>query len=409
MNGLVKQKSIKAHILRNYQLHGWKEKIEGRWNYHDLRADPAWFKGWISFDAVLWNPHDQQVYCGLNSMDGDLLYRFDPSTEQFEGMNTQQWADEFDVKIHRTLLQNPKDHSLYFATSLLHDLDRQHAAEGGKLVMFDPRTRRYHLIGVPVPHLYIQSIAADWERGILYGFTYPAESVFRTDLASGVSRVLAYITNATMFVQPHNGVVDNDGWLWGTCGETRAWDETVGGNPVRLFKYHPEGDRFVWFEHGLSRRKDKRQLLADPPVLPGVSSALAETRHKEDFGFCDSMAYDGDRYIYAGTTAGVLCRIDTQTGMVDKLANVIATGRFPALMSRDHILYGAGGLNGWTQLIRWDTRSDHMDGYMDLRDSQTGERPARIHDIAVDGERRIYLAENDNHERSSFLWTVRLD
>ena len=84
-----------------------------------LVADPAWFKGWISFDTVVWNPHDQRIYCGLNSMDGDLLYRFDPSTERFEGMNTQQWADEFDVKIHRTLLLSPKDHSLYFATSLL--------------------------------------------------------------------------------------------------------------------------------------------------------------------------------------------------------------------------------------------------------------------------------------------------
>jgi hypothetical protein len=409
MNRPVQPQYVKAHVLRDYRLEGWKEKIEGRWSYQDLRADPAWFKGWISFDAVVWNPHDQQVYCGLNSMDSDLLYRFDPATERFEGMNTRQWADEFDVKIHRTLLLSPKDHSLYFATSLLHDLDQQHAAKGGKLVRFDPHAQSYNLIGVPLPHLYIQSIAADWERGIIYGFTYPAETLFRTDLATGASTLLAYLTNATMFVQPHNGIVDKDGWLWGTCAETRAWDEAVGCNPVRLFKYHPEGNRFVWFNHGLSRREDKIQLLNDPPKPRGVSSAMGETRHKEDFGFCDSMAYDGERYIYAGTTAGVLCRIDVQSGSVEKIATVTATGRFPALILKDHILYGAGGMKGSTQLIRWDTRSDHMDGYTDLRDPQTGECPARIHDIAVDDDHRIYLGENDNHERSSYLWTVRLN
>jgi hypothetical protein len=409
MNKLAGPRSVKAHILRNYHLEGWKEKIAGRWSYRELCADPEWFNGWISFDSLVWNPHDRHLYCGMNSLDSDILYRFDPSTERFENMNTRQWADEFDVKIHRTLLLSPKDHSLYFATSLLHDMDQQHEAKGGKLVRFDPQARSYRQIGIPMPHLYIQSIAADWERGILYGFTYPAEAVFRTDLAIGDSRLLAYLTNAIMFVQPHNAVVDKDGWLWGTYAETRAWDETDGRVPVRLFKYHPQGDRFVWFEHGLSRKQQKTQLLADPPQPAEGSSALAETRHKDDFGFCDSMAYDGARYIYAGTTAGVLCRIDAETGQVEKLANVTATGRLPALIVKDHVLYGAGGMKGCTQLIRWDTRTDRMEGYTDLRDSEIGERPARIHDIAVDGEHRIYLGENDNHERSSYLWTVRLD
>ena len=32
-------------------------------------------------------------------------------------------------------------------------------------------------------------------------------------------------------------VVDGQGWLWGTCAETRAWDETTGSEPIRLFKY----------------------------------------------------------------------------------------------------------------------------------------------------------------------------
>lgn len=409
MEELIRPRNVKAHVLRDHKLEGWKEEIEGRWSYQQLAADPDWFKGWISFDAVTWNPDDHKLYCGLNSMDSDLLYQFDPATERFISMNTQRWADKFDVKIHRTLLLNPKDRCFYFGTSLLHDLNQQHEAHGSMLVRFDPRSYRYEQIGVPAAHLYIQSIAADWERGIIYGFTCPAEAVVRTDLATGNSRLLAYLTNAIMFVQPHNGVVDKDGWLWGTYAETRAWDETMGREPVRLFKYHPDGDKFVWYDYGLSRKADTKQLLANPPAPLGISSALAETRHTNDCGFCDSMAYDGERYIYAGTVAGVLSRIDTATGKVEKVANVTETGRLPALLIKDKVLYGAGGMNGHTQLIRWDTRTDRVEGYTDLADPNVQERPARVHDLAVDDSKRIYLGENDNHWRSSYLWEVSLE
>jgi len=401
-------RSVKAHILRDYRLNGWEEEIAGRWSYRELASHEEWFKGWISFDTVTWNSHDQRLYCGLNSMDGDLLYRFDPGAQTFESMNTRQWADPFDVKIHRTLLLNPRDRCFYFATSLLHDLDQQDEAKGGKLVRFDPRTGTFRLIGVPAKHLYIQSIAADWKREIIYAFTYPAEAVYRVNLASGEASLAAYLTNATMFVQPHNAVVDKEGWLWATCAETRAWDETVGREPVRLFKYHPEGDRFVWFDYGLSRKSHRKQLLADPPAPEGISSALDATRHRDDFGFCDSMAYDGESTIDAGTVAGVLARIDTGSGKVEKVANVTATGRLPALAFKDGVLYGAGGMNGHTQLIRWDTRTDRIEGCTDLSDPALNERPARVHDLAIDDDHRLYLAENDNHRRSSYLWEVQL-
>jgi hypothetical protein len=97
---------------------------------------------------------------------------------------------------------------------------------------------------------------------------------------------------------------------------------------------------------------------------------MERTRHERDFGFCDAMAYDGTRYIYAGTVAGVLSHIDTQTGKVDKVANIMGAGRFPALAIRDGILYGAGGMDGWTQLIRWDIHTDRIEGFGDLTDQE---------------------------------------
>jgi len=399
---------IRAHILRDARLEGWEERIRGRWSYRELAADPAWHDGWISFDAVTFNPHDGLVYCGMNAMDGDLLYTFDPATGGFRSLGTRAWTDPFDVKIHRTLLVSPRDRRVYFATSLLHDHDRQREAPGGKLVRWDPETRRFDILAIPFPHLYIQSIAADWERNLIYGFTYPAEFVVKVDLATGAVSTLAYLGNAIMFAQPHNGVVDGDGWLWGTCAETRAWDEATGPVPIRLFRYHPDGDRFEWFEHGLSRRTDREQMFPDLPAPEVPAAAAAETRHKEDYGFCDSMAWDGAGYIYAGTTAGVLCRIECASGRVEKVTHVMAAGRFPALALRDGVLYGGGGLRGNTQLVRWEIRSGRIESFNNLVDPRTGERPARIHELAVGPDHTLYLGENDNHHRASWLWTVRL-
>ncbi len=400
---------VKAHILRDVRLEGWRERMVGRISHRELVADPRWVHGWISFDAVTFHPGDRMIYCGLNSLDGDLLCRFDPKTERFEGLGTRQWTDAYDVKIHRTLLHNPRDGCLYFGTSLLHDLDHQQQARGGKLVRYDPAAGRYDMLDTPAPRLYLQSIAADWARQLIYSFTYPAEAVYQTDLRTRQSTLVAYLGNALMFAQPHNAVVDRHGWLWGTWAETRAWDETFGPQPIRLFKYHPDRNELVGFDHGLPRWEDPGQLLADPAPGATITGALAETRHRQDFGFCDAMVYDGARFIYAGTVAGVLCRIDSDSGKVEKLANAITTGRFPAMAIRDGVLYGAGGMHGRTQLLRWNTRSDTFERFSDLADPAINQRPARIHELAVDDQHRVYLGENDNHDRSSYLWSVALD
>jgi sugar lactone lactonase YvrE len=399
---------LKAHILRDYRLTGWSDRIAGRWHYRDLVADDEWRLGWISFDAVAWNPDDRSIYCGLNSLDGDLLYRFDPVAGTFCSLNARRWADAFDSKIHRTLLYNRSEKAFYFATSLLHDVDRQREAPGGKIVRYDPAADRFDVLGIPAPMLYIQSIAADFQRGLLYGFTYPAETFFMFDLAARRAETLAYTGNSLFFSQPHNPVVDAEGWVWGTYAETRAWDETLGEHPIRLFKFHPQGRRFVWFDRGLPRKTDSGQLARDPDK-PDVASRLAETRHRDDFGFCDSMLFDGSRYIYAGTVAGVLSRIDTFTDRVEKVAHVMAAGRFPALcMDAGGTLYGAGGMSGQTQLMRWRPGSDRIDGFYNLLDPELGDGPARIHEMAVGDAGELYLAENDNHRRSSYLWTARL-
>lgn len=395
---------IRGHPLRDVTLSGWREKIAGRWHYRDLAADETWRHGWISFDAVTYNPADGNVYCGLNSIDGDLLYRFNPQQQSFTGLQTQRWTDTFDSKIHRTLLLNPKDDCFYFATSLLHDADQQHEAPGGKLVRYDWKKDEYEILGIPFPHLYVQSIAMDYEREIVYGFTYPAEMLFHHDVRARQTRILGYVGNAILFAQPHNAVVDRYGWLWGTY----AWDEMTGQNPIRLFKYHPEEDRFLWLEYGLARKADADRLCTDPPAVPDGIPDMTESRHKLDYGFCDSMAYDGGRYIYAGSVAGVLSRIDIETNRVEKIANLMESGRLPALaFGPEGRLYGGGGMKSRTALFRMDPKTFSLELWSDLADSTNGIQPARIHELCITGEGIIYFSENDNHLCSSYLWSAQ--
>lgn len=222
-------------------------------------------------------------------------------------------------------------------------------------------------------------------------------------------RTRGYIGNACFLAQPHNAVVDRDGWLWGTCAETRAWDEIPGRSPIRLFKYHPEGDRFVWFEHGLARKSDREQISNHPDSDQKMPD-MSESRHKEDYGFCDSMVYDGGCYIYAGSTAGVLSRIDIETGGVAKVATVMASGRLPALaLSSDGTLFGGGGMRGKTALFRFCPKTANLEVRGGLHDPETGEVPARIHDICVTSDGTLFFAENDNHHRSSYLWSAKPD
>lgn len=401
---------LTAYPLRDAKLRGWHEHIAGKWHYNDLDADPEWNHGWISFDALAWNRADQKLYCGLNAMDSDIFYRFDPAQGSFEGLEARRWADRFDVKIHRTLLQQPDGGDMFFATSLLHDADRQREAPGGKLVRYDWRANSFEVLGIPMPHLYIQSIAADWSRGLLYGFTYPAEFVFRFDLESRQSQTIAYLGNSTMLAQPHNAVVDGNGNLWGTYAETRAWDERPGPCPIRLFKYEGPTDRMHFFDFGLSRKVDAGTVPAE--LVPDPSNDLpdmTESRHKDDYGFCDAMAYDGDRHVYAGTTAGVLCRINTEEEKVEKIANVMPSGRCPALGfdAQQRLLVG-GGMKGRTALARFDPGSGNLD-YWDALSDGEGRTPARIHELAVDDAGNVWLAENDNHNRSSYLWRACLE
>lgn len=381
--------TIKAHKLKDRRFDNWHSTIEGRWRIADLRADEAYCNDWISLDTLAWDAARKQLYIGLTAISTDILHTFDPATGAFKSLGFQRVSDKFDVKLHRSIEQDT-DGTLFLATALLHDIDEQHAAKGGKLLHYHPDSDEYTLLAVPVPFNYIQSILLDAKNRIIYGFSYPAEQWFRYDIDTG-NISTAYVGNGLMICQPHCAVLDGQSRLWGTWGESRAFENDPGPTPIRIFCYDPATDQFTWHEHGFSK------------VAP------------RDYGRVDHMLLGKDGLIYVGTTMGALCRLDPETAEVTYLGKPFAGSRLAGLVqASDGLIYGAGNNgydehnNGTCRLCVYDPASGLLRDLGALVDPETGAGASNIHMIVESEPGTLYLGENDNLWRSSYLWECRI-
>ncbi len=279
------QCEVKAIILKNVRFANWDSEVKGKWDYDEFLENENYRAGWISFDSLLYDRKNNLIYCGLAAFDTDILYLYDRNSQRFISLGYSKIADRFDAKFHRSL-EVDNEGNIYGAIGLFHNLDRQREAPGGSLVKYDPRTKEINKLAIPIPHTYIQCIALDKDRKIIYGFTFNPEKMFRYDLNTKETTDLGFIGNNMLMSHPHIPAIDDEGNCWGTWGATRAWDDHPGMDAIRLLKYDRKEDRIIWFRHS----------------LPKVSG--------EDYGTVDSMLNGKDGYIYVGTTAGALVRLN---------------------------------------------------------------------------------------------------
>ena len=381
---------VRAHKLKDRRFDNWVREVQGRWKIGDLRADPGYCNDWISFVSLAWHEESKRLYLGLTCINNDILYCYSPAEGSFRSLGFQRVADDFDAKLHRSL-EIAEDGMIYVATALLHDVDQQHEALGGKLVRYDPTTDLYKILAIPVPRHYIQSIILDRQRRIIYGYTYPGEYLFRYDLETHQTRSLAFIGNALMACQSHGAALDKRGQLWGTWGESRAFEEEVGPVPVRIFRYDPDKDRFTWFQHGFPRVND-----GDPARV-------------------DEMMLGDDGFIYAGTAAGGLSRLDPETGTVEDLGKPFPGPRLAGLcQGSDGVIYGAGNSGydkngkGTARLFSFTPRTRKCVDLGPIVDEGIGDGATKVHKLVVAGDGTLFAGENDNILRASYLWECRL-
>ena len=347
---------VKAHILKDFQM-------------ADRAGDPSLTYG-ISFTSLLYNPNDGLIYCGLTTADGDLLYTFNHETKEFTSLGFQSVADEFDVKIHRSL-ELDDDGTIYGATAGLHPVQRRLDAKGGKIFRYTPADGKIEILARPVQYDYIQCIALDRVRKILYGFTYPVPKFFRYDILTGESFDFDYVGDCA-----HIPAVDDDGALWGTYNQGH-----------QLFKYHPDSG-FEWFSHGVP----------------------SQHRWGEGKGYAavDGMMTGDDGYIYIGATDGSLHRLDPKTAQVDYLGKPHTSSRLTYLaIAPDGMLYGAAGASyDTTVAFRYDRQKRTFEVLGLMRDEEIDKSCFIVHHVCMTPDYTMYAAETDNPDRAGYLWEL---
>lgn len=284
---------VKALKLRDVDYGDqWDHEIEDHWEYNDFRADAAWREGWISMDSVYHNADDDRIYLGITSFDADIFRAYDRAGGEFVDLGYGRIADPFDAKFHRSLVRWENDGCLYGAIALLHDIDKYWEAPGGAIVKYDPSSGELRKIGIPMPHMYIQSICLDQERGVIYGMTFTPERMFRFNLADGRSDDLGPISSGMEMAQGENLELDDDGCVWCGWSVTRAWQNFAGVDRNRLCKFDPETDRIEYFDAG----------------LPKPDGTYGYERVEGIFNL-------GEGRMFASGANGSIYRIDTETGM----------------------------------------------------------------------------------------------
>jgi sugar lactone lactonase YvrE len=188
-------------------------------------------------------------------MANDILASYVPATGQFRSLGFNHVGDRFDCKIHKGFEEDGEGNFL-FGTASLHDPNQQEEAKGGKLVRFNPNRESFEVLTVPVPKQYIQNIAFDRNRGLIYGMTFPMEYLFRHDINSGKTRILGHVGGGQFMGQPHYPVVAPDGTLWAAWGRSQAWVMKPTPHSC-LLRYHPDDDRVHYLTAGPACRSDQ--------------------------------------------------------------------------------------------------------------------------------------------------------
>ena len=364
----------------------WFDEIEDHWEYADFKADPAWRQGWISMDCALYDQADDRVYLGITSFDADIFRAYDRQRDEFVDLGYGRIANPFDAKFHRSLVKWEKDGCLYGAIALLHDVDRYWEAPGGAIVRYDPKSGEIEKIGIPLPHLYIQSICLDQERGIIYGFTFTPERMFRFHLADRRTDDLGPISSGMAMAQGENIELDDEGCAWSGWTVTRAWQNDSGVDSCRLCKFDPQADRIRFFDAG----------------LPNPDGRYGYTKAEGLFNL-------GSGGLYASGANGSLFRVDPETGMGTYLATPIPDRRSRlAAMKRgpDGAGYGVTGRDGQCEVLRFDPATEKYELLGPVVDGE--DRCWQVHDVAVAADGTIYAGENDNPYRSGYLWEIAL-
>ncbi len=380
--------AIRSHKLKDRDFGDeWDTSVEDRWNYDEFIADASWRRDWISFDGVVHSPINDNIYCGITSFDADIFKVFDREACQFVDTDFTSVADPYDAKFHRSMELTRDGTTLYTATALLHDVDRYWDAPGGGIFRHDIASGETEKLGIPIPHVYIQGIAFDEDRGLVYGMHFTPERLSVFDVATREGRDLGAIGSGYAMGQGENIILDDNGCAWVGWSQTRAWQNAPGVDSFRLARYNPGDDHLEFFKHG----------------LPRADGTYGFAKLEGLFNF-------GTGCLYASGDNGSIYRIESDSANVTYLGTPISDqpSRLTSLvLHSDGFAYGITGREGACRLLRFDPSADTYELGDPIVDDE-GVAMWQCHDVAITPDGVMYGGENDNPQRSGYLWEIEL-
>ena len=377
--------AVQAYPIIELEYGDFFEKFDG-WTFRDFRENPASRHNWLGFTTVMYCAADGMIHCGLERFDNDILYLFDPREKEFQSLDFQRHADRYDVKIHRSLAMN-SDGYIYGATALLHDVDEAGRAKGGKLFRYRPGEYGIEILGIPVPNSYIQSIAIDCSRQMLYGFTFAPEKMFSYDITGGKFADLGPIGSCLFIGQAHVPCVDDTGAVWGSWGSYYSHGRLpTEGVRINLLKFDPAGNELVYLQHGLG----------------GAGASSTE--------MIDDIVNGRDGYLYIGGKEGNFYRLDPESAEVQLLSRPFRhQRRISALtVSAEGTIYGAVGDRDCVRIFAFQPGSDKLTELGVVYDADRCQPAEKIHSLTLTDDNVLYGGEIDNLHRTSWLWEIQL-
>lgn len=337
----------------------------------------------IHFTGVAYDRRYSVVWCGFCSFGGDLLWTFDPKTKQFESKGFTRVGEEHEIKIHRGLQAGP-DGCLYFGTAALVSTQQHFEAAGGRLFRYDPSSDKYECLGRPIERDYIQNIDIDYQRGIIYGTTYPTPWFFGWDMAGGKLLFKALLSD-----HPHQVCVDDDGRCWAHYAP-RPWDV----RRHHLVNYDPAAGKINWTDVRV-------------PGAGSLNDAAGEAGQSDTD--IDSFINGGDGFLYMGVSTGALLRLDPRAGKIDMVIKPATSNGFGALSPPvDGKIYGIAGTYTTAEVFSYDLDSRDVVLYGPAYDAERDTTICRPHELVRGPENRLYCPETDNFERQCYFWEIEL-
>jgi len=376
---------VKAYPIVELEYNNFFERFNG-WGFQDFKRNPDTLHKWLGVTTVMYCPIDGMVHCGLERFDNDILYIFDPKTKAFRSLNMQQHAEPYDVKVHRSLCLNT-DGYIYGGTALLHDIDESGAAPGGKLFRYKPGEYEIEILGIPMPHLYIQSLVLDPKRQMLYGYTFAPERMFSYNIATGESRDLGLVGSCLFIGQAHLPGIDDAGCVWGLWGSYYSHDLLpTEGHSIQLLKYDPDADKLEYLPYGLEG--------------PGRSSR----------DVIDDVVNGGDGYLYIGGRGGTFYRLDPRTAEVKSLGKPFYHQRRVSALAQgaDGTIYATVGDRDCVRVVSYDRGTEKITELGIVYDPERCNPAEKIHSLTITDDGVLYGGEIDNIHRTSWLWEMTL-